>query len=405
MISSSYQTVPLSTVVELMHQGINTAADKIKYSSQGTAIIQSRNFTSGVLNLEDVKYLNDTDKKKYCEKYAPVHGDILFSNIGTVGKSIIIQKQTSFVFAWNVFLIRVNHAKVDKSYLKYYLDYLHNLGVYATWFTGGTVKFLNKKTIGAIQVPLPPLETQKQIAAVLEKADQLRKDCLQMEQELNSLAQSVFIDMFGDSLQTPTSTLGEIAHIISGVTKGQKLHDKVTIKAPYMRVANVQAGYLKLDEIKEIEVKESDLGKYMLKAGDVLLTEGGDHDKLGRGAIWRGDIPNCIHQNHVFRVRLDESFFLPEWLNGYLKTPFAKRYFLKCAKKTTNLASINITQLKGLPMPHINIEKQIEFELKNEAIKKQSLNNKSLLIEANTHFNALMQKAFKGELNLDKSAS
>ncbi|MCG9689752.1 type I restriction endonuclease subunit S, partial [Vibrio tubiashii] len=194
--------------------------------------------------------------------------------------------------------------------------------------------------------------------------------------------------------------LGNVSNVVSGVTKGQKHNNKVIVKAPYMRVANVQAGYLNLNEIKEIEVKESDVEKYKLEVGDVLLTEGGDHDKLGRGAIWNGEVDNCIHQNHVFRVRLDTELYTSQWFNGYLKTDFAKRYFLKCAKKTTNLASINITQLKGLPMPDIDIKEQVRFEKIITSINSQMLSNTELAHQYDENFNALMQKAFKGELNL-----
>ncbi len=279
----------------------------------------------------------------------------------------------------------------DKKFLFYYLKQLklEDAG-YSRHF-----KFLKETYI-----PIPPLETQKQIAAVLEKADQLRKDCQQMEQELNSLAQSVFIDMFGDQLALPHDVLGNVSNVVSGVTKGQKHNNKVIVKAPYMRVANVQAGYLNLNEIKEIEVKESDVEKYKLEVGDVLLTEGGDYDKLGRGAIWNGEVDNCIHQNHVFRVRLDTELYTSQWFNGYLKTDFAKRYFLKCAKKTTNLASINITQLKGLPMPNIDIKEQVRFEKIMTSINSQMFSNAELANEYDESFNALMQKAFKGELNL-----
>jgi type I restriction enzyme S subunit len=263
-----------------------------------------------------------------------------------------------------------------------------------------TVAIVNKTKFSALQIPLPPLDTQQKIAGVLEKADQLRKDCQQMDQELNSLAQSVFIDMFGENLVSPHYLLGDVSNVVSGVTKGQKHVNKVVVKAPYMRVANVQAGYLNLNEIKDIEVKESDVDKYKLEVGDVLLTEGGDHDKLGRGAIWNGEVENCIHQNHVFRVRLDTSLYTSEWLNGYLKTTFAKRYFLKCAKKTTNLASINITQLKGLPMPKIDMNSQEEFERILNVINQQIITNRQVQEEYSEHFNALMQKAFKSELNL-----
>ncbi|MGY0587904.1 MAG: restriction endonuclease subunit S [Paraglaciecola chathamensis] len=268
--------------------------------------------------------------------------------------------------------------------------------------TGATIPHVSKVHLTSIKIPLPPLPVQKQIAAVLEKADTLRSQCQQMEQELNSLAQSVFLDMFGDyrkNDQTDFTTLGDCADVCSGVTKGQKFGDKPTITAPYMRVANVQDGYLDLNEIKKIEAKITDYEKYLLRVGDVLMTEGGDFDKLGRGAVWDGQIDGCIHQNHVFRVRLNERY-LPKFFEYLLQSQYTKQYFLKCAKKTTNLASINITQLKSLPMPIVDFHSQQEFV--NFIFKLDE--HKSLLEQTkqqlDDNFNSLMQRAFKGELDL-----
>jgi type I restriction enzyme S subunit len=87
-----------------------------------------------------------------------------------------------------------------------------------------------------------------------------------------------------------------------------------------------------------------------LEAGDILLTEGGDPDKLGRGAIWRGEIDDCIHQNHIFRVRLHDGGFRPDYVSALLGSAYGKRYFLKAAKQTTGIASINRTQLGHFPV-------------------------------------------------------
>ncbi|MCG9582062.1 restriction endonuclease subunit S [Vibrio tubiashii] len=330
------------------------------------------------------------------EKYHVVKGDLLVSWSATL--DVFEWHREDALLNQHIFKVEPNFAKVNKDYLRYALR--DAISAMLKFTRGSTMKHVNRGDFLGTKIPLPPLETQKQIAAVLEKADQLRKDCQQMEQELNGLAQSVFIDMFGDQLTSPHDVLGNVSNVVSGVTKGQKHNNKVIVKAPYMRVANVQAGYLNLNEIKEIEVKESDVEKYKLEVGDVLLTEGGDHDKLGRGAIWNGEVDNCIHQNHVFRVRLDTELYTSQWFNGYLKTDFAKRYFLKCAKKTTNLASINITQLKGLPMPDIDIKEQVRFEKIITSINSQMLSNTELAHQYDENFNALMQKAFKGELNL-----
>jgi type I restriction enzyme S subunit len=92
------------------------------------------------------------------------------------------------------------------------------------------------------------------------------------------------------------------------------------------------------------------LAKWRLHSGDLVLTEGGDFDKLGRGTIWCDEIPNCIHQNHIFRVRPNQELISPEFLELEIRSPYGKGYFLSKAKKTTNLASINQAQLREFPV-------------------------------------------------------
>ncbi len=146
-------------------------------------------------------------------------------------------------------------------------------------------------------------------------------------------------------------TLREIAQISGGVTKGQKRRANETIqKVPYLRVANVQRGYLDLSEVKEIEASESEVQALQLQVGDILFNEGGDRDKLGRGWIWNGELPVCVHQNHVFRARLRDSNDSPKFISFYGNSE-GQRYFIAQGKQTTNLASINLTKLGQLPIP------------------------------------------------------
>lgn len=139
--------------------------------------------------------------------------------------------------------------------------------------------------------------------------------------------------------------------MVSGVTKGQKIPTSEAIDAPYLRVANVQRGQLDLAEVKTITVKHSDFERYQLREGDVLMTEGGDWDKLGRAGIWNNEVPNCIHQNHVFRVRFEQSAILPKWVILFVNSPLGREFFSRASKQTTNLASINMTQLRSCPIP------------------------------------------------------
>jgi len=145
------------------------------------------------------------------------------------------------------------------------------------------------------------------------------------------------------------SKLDQVAVIQTGLAKGKKdIKDPVTL--PYLRVANVQDGYFDLREIKTITVERSEIDRYSLRKNDVLLTEGGDLDKLGRGHLWDGQIEPCLHQNHVFVVRTRPDVVLPSFFALQTSGPHGRHYFLSCAKKTTNLASINSTQLKHFPV-------------------------------------------------------
>jgi len=140
-----------------------------------------------------------------------------------------------------------------------------------------------------------------------------------------------------------------VADVGSGVTLGKDLAGIKTIAIPYLRVANVQDGYIDTTEMKTVRVPESDVKQYLLQTGDVLMTEGGDFDKLGRGGVWDDRISPCLHQNHVFRVRPNQARLDPQYLSAVIAAEYGKRYFMRIAKRTTNLASINKTQLNAFP--------------------------------------------------------
>ena len=112
------------------------------------------------------------------------------------------------------------------------------------------------------------------------------------------------------------------------LAKGRKLEDNHIVTLPYLRVANVQDGYLDLTEIKTIELRSTEVERYKLYPGDVLVTEGGDFDKLGRGFLWNGEIPECVHQNHIFAIRAHKDILMPEYLAYLIQSNYGKAYFL-----------------------------------------------------------------------------
>lgn len=273
--------------------------------------------------------------------------------------------------------------------------------------TGATIPHVSRVALESIKVPNISLLEQEKIASVLDKVNNLIIDRKSCTEQLDIFLKSIFSQMFGvnsdEYKKWRIDPLSHYAKVSSGVTKGKKYKDQNLINIPYLRVANVQDGYFDLKEIKYIAVTESEVKKYSLLAGDLLLTEGGDPDKLGRGSVWENEVSNAIHQNHIFKVRINEDVELnPYYLSGLVGSIYGKKYFLKSAKQTTGIATINSTQLKAFPVirpPKKLQEKYVEIYKKVSSLKgtyQKSLN------ELESLYGAISQKAFKGELDLTK---
>jgi len=164
----------------------------------------------------------------------------------------------------------------------------------------------------------------------------------------------------------PVVPLRQAADIAAGITMGRKTPETDLVSVPYLRVANVQDGLLNLAVIKYVEVTRREIEKWRLQDGDLLLTEGGDLDKLGRGACWRGQLPLCIHQNHIFRLRFPSERYDPDFVSLQAGSPYGKAYFFAHAKKTTGIASINQQVLGSFPLlsPPLPEQQRIVGELK-----------------------------------------
>ena len=160
----------------------------------------------------------------------------------------------------------------------------------------------------------------------------------------------------------------DVALIAGGVTLGRKLGDRKTVNLPYLRVANVKRGEIDLSVVKEVAIAENEIERYALRENDLLMTEGGDWDKVGRAAIWRAEIPVCLHQNHVFRARMRSNELTPIWFERYFNSPMGRGYFESASKQTTNLASINMRQVRNCPIPFPPVAEQRRIVAKVEEL-------------------------------------
>lgn len=346
------------------------------------------------------KYISDT--KEFLSQKAVEESGIKVIPANTVVMSFKLSIGKIAITMENMYSNEAIMAFNDKHVMEILPEYIFYLFKYKNWDIGSNKavmgKTLNKTTLSEMEVEICPIEKQKEIVNILNKVMSVL-DSRKLElQHLDELVNARFVEMFGDmylnSKGWPEAKLESMADVVSGITKGRKTKAEDLTEVPYMAVSNVKDGYIDWTTVKTIEATQQEIEKYRLLADDVLMTEGGDPDKVGRGAIIKEPLENCIHQNHIFRVRLDESMMRPEFFAEYLQHQRSKRYFLGCAKQTTGIASINMTQLRALPVLMPPLSRQEEFVLFKAQVNKSKVAIQKALNKTQTLFDSLMQEYF-----------
>lgn len=309
--------------------------------------------------------------------YTPIqYGDVLFAASGEkmaeIGKSAVNLMPGAACCGGDLIVLRPDDPQsLDLGFLGYACDCDISAVQKASMGRGTTIKHIYPDELRSLAVAVPPLREQTRIAAFLD-SEVAKIDALVAEQERliellkekrhavishavtkglnpNAPMKDSGIEWLGSiPSHWRVLALKRIAAVNTGVAKGRDNASRATVTVPYLRVANVQDGYLMLDSVAEMEIGALELERYALKPGDVLMNEGGDFDKLGRGCIWSGEIDPCITQNHVFAVR--PFGVSPQWLNAITSSKYAQFYFMVRSKQSTNLASISSTNLMELPV-------------------------------------------------------
>lgn len=350
-MSSNWNVVPFTEAVDIcdtLRKPINSSerASRIKGKEQ-SELYPYYGATGQVGFIDD--YITDGEYVLLGEDGAPFLD--AFSK-----KAYIISGKT-----WVNNHAHVLRSKTNNKFLCYYLNSFN----YKGYVSGTTRLKLTQAEMKRIPVPVPPLSEQERIVARIEELfsqlDAGVETLKKTKAQLSVYRQAAITEAFSVENNTPNVCLSDIAQIIGGITKGRDLSGTETIELPYLRVANVQNGYLDLSEIKTIKLRVDEKERYLLKPGDVLYTEGGDRDKLGRGTVWRGEIKDCVHQNHIFKARVDQSKAIPVYVALWSMSTPARNYFYQKGKQSVNLASINKTVLSALTLPLPTLEKQREI--------------------------------------------
>jgi type I restriction enzyme S subunit len=298
----------------------------------------------------------------------------------------------------DVCVIRPDTKKICPRYLMHAINAPSTRAAMENFVVGTTRPRISRKNIGKVTVALPALAEQRQIASMLDSAARLRTKRLASIEQLDSLVQATFLEMFGDPVMNPKgwgiSPFGKVGDCRLGkmLDKGKK---KGGIELPYLANKNVQWNYIDVHDLRTMEFTTDDQAEFALQDGDLLICEGGE---VGRSAIWRGPSKGIFFQKALHRMRADRRVAAPEYLL-YFMWVMARRGGFNDYTNSATIAHLTGVQLKRLPCPVPPLKLQTRFASVVESIEQHKARLKAQLAELDTLFASLQSLAFKGPPN------
>lgn len=381
---SKWQKIIFSDLVE-------NIVEKVKPKESGLEkYIGLKHLDSGSLHIRRFGETSTIDG----DKLKIYKGDLVFAKRNSYLKRVAIADFDAVVSAHSL-VLRAKSTNVRPEFLPFFLlsDTFWQRAIEIS--VGSLSPTINWRVLAKQEFLFPPLDQQAKLAELFWAIDDVVAEHKRIVDSLDAYFQAWLNKSINTKKGWKTSPLHKVADVQTGVAKNRNIAEQDdAVELPYIRVANVQDGYLVLDDIKKIHVKSKDVKRFSLESGDLLLTEGGDFDKLGRGYVWQGEIAECLHQNHVFAVRPNKKLITSWFLSLVTRSAYGKQYFLRCAKKTSNLASINSSQLKEFRVftPTLKEQNLIEEEMK--AFFKSSLNASTTLESSESLQQSLINQVF-----------
>lgn len=347
------------------------------------------------------------------------YGDILLARYGgSLGKVFRAHKG-----AYNVALakvIKIFPDIIDDDYLyQYYLsDFYQDFCIKASSGRSAQAGF-NRNDMEKIPFPLPPLSEQRRIVdrteSVFAKLDEAKEKAQAVVDGFELRKSAILHKAFTGELTAKwreehsltlddweTDNLGDRFEIVSGVQKTPARTPK-DHPIPYLAVANVYRDSVDVSEIRYFEVADDELERLKLKNKDLLIVEGnGSGNEIGRCAMWRGELPVCIHQNHIIRMRKKDEKILEEYVLYYLNSDAGKKIMKIRAKTTAGLYNLSVGKIRTIPVPFAMLEEQIEIvRILDSLLAKENAAKEaaeSVLDQIDTMKKAVLARAFRGEL-------
>lgn len=344
-------------------------------------------------------YISDTPRKlteaglASCSATMLPPNSVLFSSRAPIGHVAI----NTVPMATNQgFKSLVPGSEVVAKFLFHWLranrSFLEGLGV------GATFKEVSKAVVDKVEIPLPPIAEQRRIAAILDQADALRTKRREALAQLDRLAQSIFVEMFGDPAANPKGwPVSRIGDLLESASYGTSEKSDTSGQFPVLRMNNItRTGEMDFTDLKYMDLDASEHERYLVKAGDVLFNRTNSAELVGKTGIFREAEP-MAYAGYLVRLRTNADND-PEYLAAFMNTPYTKRVLRGMCKSIIGMANINATEVQGIKIAQPPLELQVQFRNRIGSLNQVKTSHRAMLSELDGLFSSLQHRAFRGEL-------
>ena len=296
-------------------------------------------------------------------------------------------------------VVRPKNDQLDGRYLLHFIrqNYIRRKGERRMTGSAGQRR-VPKAFLESLEIYLPPIAEQRRIAAILDKAEELRELRRQALRELDAIAQSTFIEIFGDPISNSKGwPIVTIRKLLKSASYGTSAKAGAKGEFPILRMNNLTyKGGMDFSDLKFIDLKPNEIERYTVREGDVLFNRTNRADLVGKTAIYRKK-EHMAYAGYLVRLRVDKENH-PEFLAAFLNSKYAKRMLRGMCKSIIGMANINANEIQNMSIFRPPLQLQKEFADRIESIEQLKTTHRESLAQLNALFASLQHRAFRGEL-------
>jgi type I restriction enzyme S subunit len=362
---SQWRTAPLAEFASLVSTGpFGSILHKSDYVKCGVPLVNPINIVGDRI-VPDPKKLIGSQTVARLASYILKAGDIVVGRRGEIGRCAVVgPDEGGWICGTGCFFIRPLPT-IDPHFIARLIGSEKYREKLVRAATGSTMLNLSNTTLGNLLVSVPPLEDQRRIVDILDRAASIRRLQRQAQETACQNVPALFNRLFGDPGSNPMGwplvTVADVANVQGGL-QVTAARAGLPLELPYLRVANVMRNSLNLAEVKTIRLTSNERERARLEAGDLLVVEGhGNPREVGRVAVWDGSIQDCVHQNHLIRIRCHDAC-RPHFLSSYLNSEVGRQGLIRSGKTTSGLNTISTANVKQAEvfLPPIDLQKEFE---------------------------------------------